>query len=623
MIKKITYLFILALILFLKGNFADAASLSLSPLSGGYEIEEQFNVEILLDTEEIDTHGTGIRFLNYNSSLLEVQDADFGEEGIQIAKGELYKRTQVNSINPAEGKIEFIQLTAGGDEVYNGSGVLATVTFKVLSAGTANLNFNFTFGSTTDCNVASGGEDVLTSVAGGSYTLSSLSDTVPPANIADLSAGSSSQTSITLAWTAPGNDGSTGTASSYDIRYSTSNITEANWSSATQVTGEPTPSVAGTLESYTAVGFSSSTVYYFAVRTSDEVPNNSGLSNIASVTTAAAGGGGGGGGGGTSDTTPPGKVTDFTVAAGDQEIILTWKNPADSDFVRTKILRKETDYPASSGDGKMVYDGDKETYTDIGLTNNITYYYAAFAYDERLNYSGSATANATPVGGGSSPAYPDGTLLKIPESFKIYVMIDQKKKWIPTPEVFETLGYQWGSIAVIDKTELNNIPNYEDNLIRAIGNYKVYLVVNGINRHIPNPEIFLNYGFAWEDVVDVPQSTIDKYRRAYLVRESRQGTIYYLRNDGVKKWIRNPEIFASYNNKWEDIQVISKPEMDSYPESNLIQLSGDDRIYLLEGNIKRWIASAQTFNARGLDWNHIIEVNEMEFGWYEAGGEVK
>ena len=39
---------------------------------------------------------------------------------------------------------------------------------------------------------------------------------------------------ITLTWTAPGDDGTTGTATTYDIRYSTSAINEGNWAAATQ-----------------------------------------------------------------------------------------------------------------------------------------------------------------------------------------------------------------------------------------------------------------------------------------------------------------------------------------------------------------------------------------------------
>ena len=47
-----------------------------------------------------------------------------------------------------------------------------------------------------------------------------------------------------------------GTAATYDIRYSTSTINEGNWASATQASGEPAPRVAGTGESLTVPGLS-------------------------------------------------------------------------------------------------------------------------------------------------------------------------------------------------------------------------------------------------------------------------------------------------------------------------------------------------------------------------------
>lgn len=110
-------------------------------------------------------------------------------------------------------------------------------------------------------------------------------DIDPPADIADLSASGATINSIDLSWTAPGDDGNSGTASSYDIRYSTALIDSGNWDSASQVTGEPSPSAAGSSESMTVSGLSSGTLYYFAIKTSDEVPNISGLSNVVSATT--------------------------------------------------------------------------------------------------------------------------------------------------------------------------------------------------------------------------------------------------------------------------------------------------------------------------------------------------
>ena len=46
-------------------------------------------------------------------------------------------------------------------------------------------------------------------------------DTTAPAAVADLAAGIPTTSSLTLTWTAPGDDGTTGTATSYDIRYRT------------------------------------------------------------------------------------------------------------------------------------------------------------------------------------------------------------------------------------------------------------------------------------------------------------------------------------------------------------------------------------------------------------------
>ena len=116
--------------------------------------------------------------------------------------------------------------------------------------------------------------------------LTGLPDTTAPAAVSNLSASNPTGNAATLSWTAPGDDGTTGTATSYDIRYSTATITDSNWASATQVTGEPTPQVTGTSQSMTVSGLSPETTYYFAIKTSDEVPNESGISNVASRATA-------------------------------------------------------------------------------------------------------------------------------------------------------------------------------------------------------------------------------------------------------------------------------------------------------------------------------------------------
>lgn len=123
-------------------------------------------------------------------------------------------------------------------------------------------------------------------------------DATAPAAIADLTVSGVTSTSLALRWTAPGDDGSSGTASSYDIRYSTSQISNGNWNSATPVTGEPSPASAGTQQTFTITGLTTGQTYYVAMRTTDDAGNVSGLSNVANGTPA--------------DTVPPAAVRDLS-----------------------------------------------------------------------------------------------------------------------------------------------------------------------------------------------------------------------------------------------------------------------------------------------------------------------
>ncbi len=110
-------------------------------------------------------------------------------------------------------------------------------------------------------------------------------EAVPPAPVDDLAAAPACE-GIELTWTAVGDDGNTGTADSYDIRYSTSPITnDPEFDAATQVSGEPDPLVAGSAESFVVTGLPFNATRHFAMKVSDESFNISPLSNSASATT--------------------------------------------------------------------------------------------------------------------------------------------------------------------------------------------------------------------------------------------------------------------------------------------------------------------------------------------------
>ncbi|HEX7077085.1 MAG TPA: S8 family serine peptidase [Candidatus Eisenbacteria bacterium] len=110
-------------------------------------------------------------------------------------------------------------------------------------------------------------------------------DSIPPAPIADLKLLLASSDRVTVGWTATGDDGATGTATRYDLRYATSPLDAATFAAANRVAGVAAPRVAGSAERADIGGLAPRTTYYVAVVVSDEFGNAAPLSNAFSFTT--------------------------------------------------------------------------------------------------------------------------------------------------------------------------------------------------------------------------------------------------------------------------------------------------------------------------------------------------
>ncbi|MBN2343208.1 MAG: discoidin domain-containing protein [Deltaproteobacteria bacterium] len=133
-----------------------------------------------------------------------------------------------------------------------------------------------------------------------SEVATAMSEDAQPAIVTDLHSSGVTKTSITLAWTATGDDGRSGTAASYELRYAPWSLTLENFPFATEVTGMPVPQAAGTAQSVKVTGLDAGTRYHFALVVIDEKGASSYLSNIAQVRTNAA-----------PDSTPPSAITDL------------------------------------------------------------------------------------------------------------------------------------------------------------------------------------------------------------------------------------------------------------------------------------------------------------------------
>ncbi len=207
-------------------------------------------------------------------------------------------------------------------------------------------------------------------------------DAIPPDPVLDLSVESTTASSVTLRWTATGDDRSIGTATSYDIRYATSKTTP--WDGMTEVEGEPLPGASGQTESFSVDSLSESTTHYFQMLVADEVPNVSDLSNQATGTTR--------------DGTAPSSVTTLAIGfPGPTGIQLTWTAVGDdgangiatSYDVRYALTASEDWVAMIEATGEPVPQeaGEVERFVVGGLESGMTYYFRLRVIDEDANES--------------------------------------------------------------------------------------------------------------------------------------------------------------------------------------------------------------------------------------------
>jgi len=228
-------------------------------------------------------------------------------------------------------------------------------------------------------------------------------DVLPPMAVTNLAVAGMNDSSVTLSWTAPGDDCQEGTASVYDVRYSLVLRTNTNWwdTATVQLDSVPTPRDPWEAETLTVSSLAPDTTYYFALKTADEVPNWSGLSNVVSA--------------GVADTVPPGAVGNLWVdkVAADT-VSLIWTAPGDDGtlgtasqydlrFGTTPITAANWDSAAAvvqaTGEPIPGVPGARDSIVIDGLDMRRTFYFAVQVLDEAGNRSGISNVASGVTGG--------------------------------------------------------------------------------------------------------------------------------------------------------------------------------------------------------------------------------
>ena len=218
-------------------------------------------------------------------------------------------------------------------------------------------------------------------------TTTDIPDEIPPSTINDLLSESSDDV-IELFWTAPGDDGTQGTATGYEIRMSLNDITESNWENAELLQNPPWPLTAGSSQNYIVDNLILGNSYYFAIKAYDDNQNFASLSNVANGQLVF-------------DIIPPSDITDLSVYEGSTSnlntIKIMWTAPGDNGNVgiadHYEIKYSTSEITESNWDSASLFDDPPAPqvagtfqYCYVNVLDPATiYYFAIKAFDDFNN----------------------------------------------------------------------------------------------------------------------------------------------------------------------------------------------------------------------------------------------
>ena len=244
-----------------------------------------------------------------------------------------------------------------------------------------------------------------------SATTAVSSDSLAPAPLA-VSVSATSDNSVTLAWNATGDDSLSGTAASYDIRWSTSPITTANWSSANQAVGEPVPATAGTPQTFTVNGLNRTVDLWFAAKSRDDVNQVSQLSNVVKVDRLL-------------DTAPPAAPAGLAANVQSGSVHMQWNANTEPDLAGYHVYRAVS---ASGTYARLTSSAIALlTYTDAAPPDSAALWYEVSAMDQAGNESARSAPQQVWLSAAgisawkSDPPYPNPSRVSDPVTIPVEV----------------------------------------------------------------------------------------------------------------------------------------------------------------------------------------------------------
>lgn len=234
-----------------------------------------------------------------------------------------------------------------------------------------------------------------------------------------------------------------------------------------------------------------------------------------------------------------------------------------------------------------------------------------------------ATTESGQVLGSSVGVYPNGSLLKAPNSPAVFYISNDQKHVITSAAVFNT-RFNWNDIVYLPSTRQldlyeagDAVPFSVGTLTKEEGKSAVYRIsaTNG-KQPILSSQIFLSRGYKWNQVIEVAPNALASYpEQAYIssadnfytgdvVKVAPTAKIYQIET-GSARLVPNVDVLKANKLDKKPIRSITAKEFKQftlaadlfYPDGTLVKGSSSSAIYIISDGKKRAFSSGADLDA--------------------------
>lgn len=234
----------------------------------------------------------------------------------------------------------------------------------------------------------------------------------------------------------------------------------------------------------------------------------------------------------------------------------------------------------------------------------------------------------------------DGNLVQGPGS-AVYVMEGGARRHIKSSSVMSACGYRWDAVYRVSDARLDHIragpalgkppcPRLSppDGTLLQGDNARVYMMSDGLRRHVKNGLTFEALGLKWGEIDRVPGGAVAMITSGHSLPNVRadgnlltgSGGAVYVMQGAKKRHVASVGVFDACGYGWDAVYTVTDERLGSIstgsklsggpcpewsPPGNALLRGSGSAIYVAKAGLKRHVPNMATLESEGLLWGNL------------------